>query len=116
MRLLLSIALLTLACAEDRSTPDSGSQIDAAADAGTEDGGADRDASEMDAAFDSGVMRDAAVTDGSVTGTTLEGITLDWTDELVRCAHWLQGDDLARAEAQKVQVTLAPHPRTSLEP
>jgi hypothetical protein len=108
------LLLFLIACGEPQLLPDTGFPMDAAEDAGVDTG--TPDAGSMDALPDDRGMRDAAAIDGSLVGTSLEGITIEWPAELLLCEAWLSGEDVAAAAAQKVQVRLPPHSRASLEP
>jgi hypothetical protein len=90
--------------------PDSGAAFE---DAATEEDAAQTDALPNDAAV---IARDAAPIDGSLAGTSLDGIALEWAEDLLLCDAWLDADDLDRAADQKVQVSLPVHARSSLDP
>ena len=118
MKAILGLAaLLSFGCSETNSGPDAAKEVDS----GFADSGSSPDsASSEDSGTDAGqVERDAAVIDGSLTGTSLEGVTVAWDAPVVLCetSHFGgSAEELADAALEKVQVSLRPHPRTSLEP
>lgn len=52
---------------------------------------------------------------GTLAGTTLEGLALEWADPLELCSGWSEGATLADEKARKVRVVIPPQARTSLD-
>jgi hypothetical protein len=103
------------ACSDDAQRADSG-----VADGGLADSGVAADATvRPDAsprpdsgggldggAFDGNDLRDAATVDAGdpLSGTPLEGLTVDWPTDLTLCARWQEGRSVDAERAKKAQV------------
>lgn len=110
--------LVGAACGEaTRPGADAGPRDTSAAFDATMDGG-DSGASDTaieDTGTDAG-QRDALSVDGSLAGTSLEGLPIEWTSELHLCERWLEDGTIEEAAARKIDVRLPPSPRPSLDP
>lgn len=52
---------------------------------------------------------------GTLAGTTLEGLAIEWTQPLELCTAWSEGASLADEKARKVRVVIPPQARASLD-
>ncbi|MBI5542321.1 MAG: hypothetical protein HY901_00405 [Deltaproteobacteria bacterium] len=114
---LLVVAML-VACLESPSPVDAGGvgnpdTSTAAGDAGASPG---PDAAQADGGASG--PRDAAVfmVDGSVSGTPLENVAVQWPGPIDLCTRWRENNELAQEVARKVHVAIPQQVRLGLQP
>ncbi len=65
--------------------------------------------------LDTGVAYDAGPGSGSLDGTSLEGLSVQWSGDIAVCNAWRENDSLEQEIAAKVRLELKESPRVSLD-
>lgn len=117
---LLVIASLGVGCAQDGDPLDAGPDLKpdlgVVFDSGALDSGARTDLGSADLGTPDLSLPDAGMLEGELSGTSLQDVSISWSEPLELCDLWREGPELDAAALRKTRLILWPKAQGGLEP